>query len=282
MRPPFLLVGLALFTLLRFGVGTACADDAAGLAAFRNGAFAEAYQAWSAAAQAGDARAARFLGVMYDTGEGVRQDPVEALQWYRRAADLGDRVGMFNVAVSCDAGTAGRQDKAEAAQWYARAAARHHGRAEYNLALMYEAGDGVRRSHVKAIRLFTAAERDGISAAASHLPAQGRVTVGAPPPVEDTEFLQAQRALLSRDPQETATAITLFRQIAAGGGAAAPMARYDLGWCYENGVGVGADRDQAYILYLQAARQTDDPGLRALAQSTALGLHAPPPTTSPH
>ena len=256
-------------------------DDEAGLSAFRVGAFAEAYRSWTASAQAGDARAARLLGGLYDTGEGVHQDRLEALRWYERAAALGDAAAMFNIAVSYDSGTGVPPDRSKAAHWYARAAALHHGRAEYNLALLYEAGDGVRRNPAAATRLFRAAERDGIAAAASHLPASQHVAVAARATGDDTTFFQAQRALLSRTPADAASAVALFRQAAARNDAQAPMARYDLAWCYENGIGVPVDRQQAYRLYLRAAATTGEASLHELAEAGARNLHGAPAASGP-
>ncbi len=267
----------------------ASSDAAAGVAAFRHGRFAEAYDAWTAAAAAGDARAARYLGVMYDTGEGVRQDQRRAVAWYRRAAALGDPAAMFNVGVSYDSGIGVGRDHREAARWYGRAASRHHGRAEYDLALMYRAGDGVPRSPAAAARLFQAAARDGVGAASAYLPRPlpdrpRRSAAPAPtpdPPDDDGPFLQAQRALLSRRPQEAAEAVVLFRQAAAAPGPAAAPALYDLGWCYENGVGVPADPSRAYQSYVRAAAVTDDHDLRDLAEGAAVALHAPSTAAPP-
>lgn len=264
---PFLI----LFTCLSLVpmARTARADDpkavAAGVAAFRTGAFAEAYEAWSAAEQAGDARAARYLGVMWDTGEGVRQDQANAVRWYRRAAELGDAAAMFNVGVSYDAGRVVPRDAAAAVRWYRRAAARHHGRAEYDLALMLEDGDGVPRDHAAAQRLFAAAAADGIVAARSHLAPTRKVVMRVPAPDDNAAFLLAQRALLSRDPHDATVAFGLFLQAAAGHGPGAAMAQYDLGWCYENGIGIAIDRPRAYALYRQVAAETDDAVLRQLA-----------------
>ena len=39
----------------------------------------------------GNAAAQHNLGVMYENGEGVRQDDAEAVRWYRQAAAIEDR-----------------------------------------------------------------------------------------------------------------------------------------------------------------------------------------------
>lgn len=237
---------------------------------FSRGAFAEALGGWMSAAAAGDGRAARYVGVLYDTGEGVAQDQATALLWYQRAAALGDVAGMFNAAVCFDAGRGTARDPAAAARWYRRAAAHRFGRAEYNLALMTADGDGVRRDPQAAARLFLAASQDGIDAARTHLagrirPALQHAAVDAP----DAAFAAAQRALLDRTPQAAAQAAMLFARAATGNGPAAAMARYDLAWCYQNGIGVPADRRQAYRLFVQVAAQTDDPVLGVLARTGA-------------
>ena len=277
MKSAAVFVGLCL-ALAELAVSAdARADEMAGIDAFRAGAFAEAYRSWHDASDAGDARASRFLGVMYDTGEGVSQDPRQALEWYRKAASLGDKVAMFNVAVLYDAGADGvPKDHCEAARWYGQAAERHDGRAEYNLALMLTAGDGIPRDPARAQRLFANAARDGVAAASAHLrhPLPGAAMNSVPVDPEDAAFGQAQRALLSRQPQEKADAAALFRRAAAGHGPAASLAQYDLAWCTENGIGTPVDREQAYRLYLEAAAGTSNIGLHQLAVAGALHVRA--------
>ena len=151
---------------------------------------------------------------------------------------------------------------------------------------MYRSGDGVSRSPGEASRLFRAAAGDGIEAARTFLPkvsspasagvVRGRVTHGVVGG-DDVALLQAQRALLSRQPREAATAAALFRQAADAGGPGAALAMYDLAWCYENGIGVPADRSRAYALYVRAAAETGDRGIRDLAETGAVALRAPPP-----
>ena len=46
-------------------------------------------QAYRLAADRGDAAAEFTLGVLYEKGQGVRQDNAEAVKWYRKAAEQG-------------------------------------------------------------------------------------------------------------------------------------------------------------------------------------------------
>ena len=207
---------------------------------------------------------------MYDTGQGVRQDYAEALSWYRRAAEAGNPSGMFNVGVMFDAGRGMPRDPQEAARWYERSAATGFGRAEYNLGLMYRDGSGVRRDHTRAVRLFQSAAHHGIAAARLHLAELGvSAAGGAVPDAGDPsmqDFRHAQSRLLLRGSAEIAKAAGLFRHAAEAGDA---LAQYDLGYCYENGLGTPVDPLQAVRWYRRSAARAGDAGLRTLAANSA-------------
>jgi TPR repeat protein len=58
---------------------------------------------------------------MYKYGEGVPQDPAEALRWYRMAAELGNADAQFNLAVAYGDTAGDPQSSALAADWFHRA-----------------------------------------------------------------------------------------------------------------------------------------------------------------
>lgn len=248
------------------------AATAQGLEDFRQGRFAEAYQSWTAAAEAADPLGDLYLGVLYDSGLGVVASPQLAMTWYRRAADAGNASGAFNVGVLYDSGIGVQRDMAQAASWYARAADAGSGRAAYNLAQLHEAGTGVPQSRKRALFYYREAERLGITAARTHLIAAGESVHAAARPATDTamaDFRRAQTLLLNRGPTEAAQAAALFRRAAEQHNA---LAEYDLGYCYDKGIGVPKDRDQAYTMYRRAAVDAADDGLRNLAQGGASNL----------
>jgi TPR repeat protein len=255
-------------------VTSARADVAAGLTDFRAGRFAEAFVAWRDAAGSGDSRGALFVGVLYDAGLGVRQDHGQALAWYRSAADAGNVTGMFNVGVMYDAGRGVQPDPGQAAVWYARAAAHDFGRAEYDLALLYEGGVGVPRNPAYATRLFVKAARHGISAAQAHLVRLGYQVSAPVQPAVDVAMDDLQRAeniLLSRGPAEASEAAELFRHAADTGNA---LAEYDLGYCYEHGLGVQRDLVEAHALYRRAAVHAADGFIRSIATEGYVSLES--------
>ena len=61
-----------------------------GEAAYRIGDFAAAMAFLRPLAEEGNAKAEFHLGRMYAFGQGVGQDPREAIAWYRKAADQGN------------------------------------------------------------------------------------------------------------------------------------------------------------------------------------------------
>ena len=96
-------------------------------------------------AERGNAQAQFNLGMMYENGQGVRQDDAEAVKWYRLAAEQGFAQAQSNLGVMYDNGQGVRQDYAEALRWYRKAAEQGVAEAQYNLGVMYDSGRGVRQ-----------------------------------------------------------------------------------------------------------------------------------------
>ena len=61
------------------------------------------------------------MGWMYEHGEGVVKDKMQALQWYRFAAEQGHPLACDKMAHFYDAGIVVAQDKDEAVRWFRRA-----------------------------------------------------------------------------------------------------------------------------------------------------------------
>jgi TPR repeat protein len=280
------LAAMVCIAAAAFSVPAARADTTAGLNDFQAGRFAEALVEWQQSADAGDANGALYIGVLYDTGEGVPQDYITALRWYERAANDGSAAASFNVGVLYDVGLGVLQDRRQAAFWYKRAAERGFGRASYNLALLYNSGGGVPRDRALAGKLFSAAAHQGISAARPHLPREQSqpASRGQLQDVAMRDFQLAQNILLGRGVNAAAKAVVLFRRSAEQGN---PLAEYDLGYCYEHGIGTQPDLDAAGEWYRRAAAHTDgvlrDNALKGIqnvdATRTAQGERqlAPPP-----
>lgn len=77
----------------------------------------------------GDAGAQYNLGIIYQTGQGVAQDYVQAATWYQKAADQEYAGAEFNLALMYEDGQGVPQDYTQAAAWYRKAADQGDGRA---------------------------------------------------------------------------------------------------------------------------------------------------------
>jgi serine/threonine-protein kinase len=130
-----------------------------------SGDWASAATVCLAEANAGSAAAQRILGTMYDRGNGVAANPVEAVSWYRRAAASNDAEAEFLLSEMLDVGRGTAQNAAESIVHLRLAASGGWLRAQQVLAYRLENGTGVRKSEAEAAAWYRrAAERgDAIS-----------------------------------------------------------------------------------------------------------------------
>ena len=119
------------------------------------GQFEAAAQAFSIAAQGGNAVAQYQLACLYLHGAGVTPDGVEAVFWLERSAAQG-----YVNALAC-LGAFYKKDNAsipanpgKAANLLAAAAAKGHAIAQYHLADMYARGHGIVQDYAQALDLF--------------------------------------------------------------------------------------------------------------------------------
>ena len=83
----------------------------------------ESVEWYQKAADQGDARAIRALGMAYYEGERFEQDYGKAAEWFRKAAALGDFAAQRNLGYLYLNGKGVKKDKAEAEKWLEKAAA---------------------------------------------------------------------------------------------------------------------------------------------------------------
>ena len=97
-----------------------------GLEAIKRGDYQTAFKLWLPLAEQGDASAQFNLGMMYDNGQGVKQDDVQAVKWYRQAAEQGYAKAQYNLGVKYYQGEGVRQDKGQAKEWFGKACDNGH------------------------------------------------------------------------------------------------------------------------------------------------------------
>jgi hypothetical protein len=106
------------------------------------------------AAEKGNAEAQFDLGVMYETGKGVRQDYRQASEWYRKSAGQKDAQAQTNLGIFYLRGTGVKQDYAEAQKWFREGA---DGASPYSmkfLGTMFKNGEGVVPDMVEAFKWY--------------------------------------------------------------------------------------------------------------------------------
>ncbi len=115
---------------------------------------------WTAAATAcareaasGAATAQRILGTMYDEGNGVPEDPTQAVAWYRRAA-ASDLEAKFLLARLGEIGRGTYAAASESVTLLREAAAGGHLRAQQTLAFRLENGAGIRKDEAEALTWY--------------------------------------------------------------------------------------------------------------------------------
>lgn len=122
-----------------------------------------------AVAESGNVRAQASLAYMYQTGDKVNVDKVEAARWYRRAAVQGDLTAQLNLGLMYEKGNGIPVDFTEAALWYRNAAQQGDADAQQRLAYMYEHGRGVVKDETEAARWYERAAGQGRVAAQNNL-----------------------------------------------------------------------------------------------------------------
>jgi TPR repeat protein len=152
---------LALVILLALTIPTNAGPFEEGLAAAKRGDYVTALRFWRPLAEHGNATAQYNLGLIYENGRGVPQDPVNAVKWYRMAAEQGHANAQNNLGFMYANGQGVPQDYGEAIKWYRRAADQRLASAQYNLGLMQAYGEGVPHDTVSAHMWFNLAAAHG-------------------------------------------------------------------------------------------------------------------------
>lgn len=150
--------------------GTARAQDAAaGRDAFLATDYAKARRILEPLADAGDADALYWTGVMYSQGQGYALDCQEAAFRYEQAARQGHPEANFSLGFMLYFGSGASAadcelipDREKAAEWLLRAAEMGKPRAQFMVGRMYMTGDGLPRGMDNAFDWLEKAAHAGI------------------------------------------------------------------------------------------------------------------------
>jgi TPR repeat protein len=113
-----------------------------------------ALKMFEALAKEGHSEAEFFVGFMFDTGRGVKENPAAAVKWYRKAAERDHAMALNNLADLYLNGRGVGRDVDRAVALYQRAARGGDPVAQTNLGQLYMHGRGVPRIPDQAIAWF--------------------------------------------------------------------------------------------------------------------------------
>ena len=217
-------------------------------------------------AKNGDVNSQMMVGYMFEKGEGVTKNEVEAVQWYQLAADKGNVYSQNKLGLMFLNSTGVAQDLAEAVKFFRLAADQGNLDAQYNLGKMFENGQGVTQDMIEAERLYRLAAKQG------HTEAQKKLDVI----IFNKELILAQQGNVEAEfnlgsiyengrgvAQNYAEAVRWYTLAASKGNV---ESEFNLGSIYENGRGVAQNYAEAVRWYKLAASKGN-----ALAQVN-LGL----------
>lgn len=134
--------------------------------AYLRGDYALAERQFRPLAERGNVLAQYKVGLMYNNGEGVKQDFGEAVKWFHRAASQGYAPAQRGLGIKFEKGQGVKRNYGEAVRWYRHGADQGDAASQYRLGRMYVLGRGLRRDFTLALAWFNLAADQKIEDAA--------------------------------------------------------------------------------------------------------------------
>jgi len=119
-------------------------DD--GVKAYRLGDKIKAKDLYTKACDGGEMNGCFNLGVMYDNGDGVKENTIKAKELFGKACDGGEMNGCYELGLMYNFGDGVKENKIKAKDLYTKACDGGDIRGCSNLGRMYFYGDGVRQN----------------------------------------------------------------------------------------------------------------------------------------
>jgi TPR repeat protein len=193
---------------------------------------------------------------MYENGNGVSEDPNEAIRWTRLAAEQGLALAQYHLGLIY--GDDMSRNAVESVNWIRLAAEQGLAQAEYHLGLIYSKGIDVPQDDVEAAKWFQLSEEHGYLQSKFHLNeryknnenknsiAQNETTNRYLSPAQQGEkYVQSHEEHEGRL-DEQAVALRRFRFAVEKGDV---DEQFNLGLMYENGDGALKNLVLAYAIF---------------------------------
>ncbi len=187
--------------------------------------YEEAFKILLKLADNGDPKAQNDVGIMYETGQGVKANFKVASKYYSDSAQRGFAEGQCNYGLIKKA----QKKYNEAVSLFQKSADQGNSCGEHYLAVMYQHGKGVRRDYEKALEYYKKSATKGYIESQSNLAVMYEKGKGIPINIPE--------------------AIRLYTLAADNGDA---IAQYNLGMIYYMGKGTHQDLTKAKDLFKKA------------------------------
>ena len=106
-----------------------------------------------------------WQAVCYDSGAGVKMDPVRAFALFKESADMGYAPAMSDLGVCYENGQGTEKDLAKAVSLYEKAADMNYPQAQCNLGALYYVGVGVPKDYASAVHYLSLAAEQRLARA---------------------------------------------------------------------------------------------------------------------
>ena len=130
MKVVGLRVALGMCCLFLFAVQSS-ASNFEGMEAYRQNDFKTAMRTFKACSD--DVKCLYMLGIMFEKGEGVKQDYAEAAKWYQKAADKDDELSQYRLGRLLEKGLGVEENLNEAIKLYRKSAKKNNSNARQAL-----------------------------------------------------------------------------------------------------------------------------------------------------
>lgn len=194
-----------------------------------------------------------ILGYCYGEGYGTQIDVDKSFNYYTQASNLGNAVAMYNLAYCYETGLGTSKNLSKAFEWYLKSALRGSGLGAAEVGYMYEYGQGTEKDMVQALRWHKFAAKMG----------------------EPSGLLNLARYYLRDDDDRVPSdddrlkAFNLFKRSADNGSAGA---MFEVGLCYETGIGCDICMEKAFTWYSLALENGNTDAYMSLARFYEWGL----------
>lgn len=198
--------------------------------------YGKALQTWQKEADSGNAKAALWVGLLYEKSLVPGSSPEKSVPYLLRAAEGGSLTAQGLLAFKYRDGLGVPQNAAKSVEWFEKAATRKDLGAVMELGIMYRDGKYVPRDRQKALHWFEKGAE-----------------------WKDPYSMDALADMLmenSPSAEQAARALSLYREAAAIGYPSAALKAAEL---LQNGKGGEVDADEAYRLLRRTADSTGDP-----------------------